>query len=90
MILIIGLDDPGAIYVGIYDDKRENEKHTSFSTFTYLCALDKKSSNLRCLLWFEEERLRQFVLNINFFDMLYGLLKSLTGRLNTIEISTKI
>ena len=90
MILIIGLDDPGAIYVGIYDDKRENEKHTSFPTFTYLYALDKKSSHLRCLLWFEEERLRQFVLNINFFDMLYGLLKSLNGRLNTIEISTKI
>ena len=30
MILIIGSDDQGAIYIGIYDDKRENEK-TPFS-----------------------------------------------------------
>ena len=90
MILIIGSDDQGAIYIGIYDDKRENEKNTIFPTFTYLWALDKKSSHLRCLLWFEEERLRQFVLNLNFFDMLYGLLKSLNGRLKTIEKSMKI
>ena len=41
MILIIGSDDQGAIYIGIYDDKRENEKNTIFSTFTYLWALDK-------------------------------------------------